>query len=293
MSSAPAGQGTTAPARRPDGSMSLLNDLMANTLDEGYAAHAARGASAGPRRVSARTLGAVLVVVLGLLTGTAVAQVRQRAAAASGVRTGLVAEVRRQTASSTALQESAAALRSDVSRQRDAALAADTQGRAVAAQVRALELTAAVTAVTGPGVVLTVDDAPPPTGGDESVDRGGSLSPGRVLDRDLQGVVNGLWAAGAEAIAIDGVRLSNRASIRSAGEAVLVDFRPLSPPYRIDAVGRSNALETGFVDSASGRKLQTLASVSGIRWSIRGSSSLTLPAATEPVLRAARAAGPS
>ena len=54
---------------------------------------------------------------------------------------------------------------------------------------------------------------------------------GRVLDRDLQELVNGLWAAGAEAVSVDGQRLTARTAIRSAGEAVLVDFRPLSPPY--------------------------------------------------------------
>ena len=53
---------------------------------------------------------------------------------------------------------------------------------------------------------------------------------GRVLDRDLQVMVNALWAAGAEAIAINGQRLTARSAIRYAGEAILLDFRPLVPP---------------------------------------------------------------
>ena len=53
-----------------------------------------------------------------------------------------------------------------------------------------------------------------------------------MLDRDLQVIVNGLWAAGAEAIAVNGQRLTACSAIRSAGEAILVDFRPLSAAVR-------------------------------------------------------------
>src|SRR5699024_11863661 len=58
----------------------------------------------------------------------------------------------------------------------------------------------------------------------------------RVTDGDLQIAVNGLWAAGAEAVAVNGQRVGPTTAIRTAGSAVLVDFRPLSPPYRITVV---------------------------------------------------------
>jgi uncharacterized protein YlxW (UPF0749 family) len=275
--------------------MSLLDDLMGNTLDAGYAERArSRAAGHVPRPTRpGRAVGVVLLVVLGLLTGTAVAQVRQRSQAQAGVKAALLSEVQRRSAESDRLSRDADALRADVAARRDAALATDAQGRDAAELVRNLEIATGGSAVTGPGVVLTVDDAPEPTAQDAQ-SRGGVLSDGRVLDRDLQGVVNGLWAAGAEAIAVNRVRLSPRTAIRSAGEAVLVDFRPLSPPYRVEAIGKPNALETGFVDSASGRRLQTLASVSGITWSIARADTLRLPAGTQPQLRAARPAeGPS
>jgi uncharacterized protein YlxW (UPF0749 family) len=280
--------------------MSLLVDIMTNTLDEDYAERAARKAGAGAapgsapvRRggVAARTAGVALLVVLGLVTGTAVAQVRARAAASEGLRADLAAEVADRSAESDRLGEAAADLRSDVTTTRDEALAADATGRRMAEDIRALELATATTPVTGPGVVLTVSDADPDA---ELVPdprlRGGSPLDGRVLDRDLQDIANGLWAAGAEAMAVNGVRLSARAAIRSAGEAVLVDFRPLSPPYRIEAIGRPATLEVDFLDGASGRRLQTLASFSGITFTLGRSDELSLPAATEPQLRAARPA---
>jgi uncharacterized protein YlxW (UPF0749 family) len=288
------------PARRVDGSMSLLVDVMTNTLDESYAEQAARKAGRGGDAsapgtrtggLPARTAGVAVLVVLGLVTGTAVAQVRARAAASEGLRADLAAEVDQRSDESDRLGLEAARLRSELTTIRDDALETDATGRRVADRVRALELATATTPVSGPGVVLTVTDADPEAelAPDPRL-RGGSPLDGRVLDRDLQDIANGLWAAGAEAMAINGVRLSSRAAIRSAGEAVLVDFRPLSPPYRIEAIGRPATLEVEFSEGDSGRRLATLASFSGITFDLRRADRLTLSAATEPQLRAARPA---
>ena len=63
------------------------------------------------------------------------------------------------------------------------------------------------------------------------------MGDGRVYDRDLQDVVNALWLAGAEAMSINGQRLTAATAIRSAGEAILVNSRPLSPPSLVHAIG--------------------------------------------------------
>jgi uncharacterized protein YlxW (UPF0749 family) len=137
-------------------------------------------------------------------------------------------------------------------------------------------------AVVGPGLVLEVDDA-------ESVDDQSGVSDprtesenddGRVLDQALPVLVNGLWSAGAEAIAINGQRLTALSAIRSAGLAILVDYRPLSPPYRISAIGDPDTLQTRFSDGAGGRDLQYLKDNFGIRASITSSTSLRLPASS-------------
>lgn len=290
MSSSPA-SAPPAPARR-DGSMSLLVDVMTNTLDEGYAARAAARETGAPPPLR-RTVGALLLVLLGVLTGTAAAQVRDRAVAAEGLREELAGEVRQRDAESARLQAEAAALQAEVAAARDRALRDDARSRALADRIRVLELAAGTSAVTGDGVVLVLDDAAPadPLQQDAAAEPGLT---GRVLDRDLQQAVNGLWAAGAEAIAVNGVRLSARSAIRSAGEAVLVDFRPLSPPYRIEAVGRPADLEVGFLDGPAGRGLQLLAQATGMTFELTRKDGLELPAAGEPELRAARAAdGPS
>lgn len=281
------------PPRRLDGSMSLLVDMMTNTLDESYAEAARRRAGAaaeggtragedGPG-ASRRTVVVVLLVLLGLVTGTAAAQVRSRARAGNAVRDSLVADVLRRTAESDGLARQADRLRAQVVADRTAALASGSDGRSVAQQLAALELAAGVNPVTGPGLVVRLDDAPGATNPDQQ--RGGHAGDGRVLDRDLQEAVNGLWAAGAEAVSINGLRLTARTAIRSAGEAILVDYRPLSPPYTIRAIGDPAALQPGFADGAAGRRLATYTSLYGLRLAMSRTDRQTLPGAGEPVLR--------
>jgi uncharacterized protein YlxW (UPF0749 family) len=276
--------------------MSLLVDMMTNTLDESYADAARRrvgeqgerlpGQGGDDRRGPGRRLtAAVLLVGLGVVTGTAAAQVRSRAAAAGTVRAQLVGEVQHRTSDSDALAAQAARLRREVSAQQDAALRASGSGATVAQQLADLQLATAVGPVTGPGLVVRLDDAPAPAG--DEVDRGGQVGTGRVLDRDLQDAVNGLWSAGAEAIAINGLRLSAMTAIRSAGEAILVDYRPLSPPYTLRAIGDPGSLEARFADSAAGRRLRTYTSLYGLELVVRRADKQTLPGAGEPLLRLA------
>ncbi len=141
--------------------------------------------------------------------------------------------------------------------------------------------------VSGNGLKITLDDAPgrDEVGSDPRTDDG--YDEGVVLDADLQVVVNGLWAAGAEAISINGERLTALSAIRSAGEAILVDFRPLVPPYVISVVGDPSSLQTGFAEGQAGPYVQSLRDNNGIGVDIATATELTLPGAGQFVLRQA------
>jgi uncharacterized protein YlxW (UPF0749 family) len=284
-----------ATPRRVDGSMSLLVDMTDAALDPAYADAARRRSerltrperpNGGGRRTP--LLRAVtLLTLLGVLTGVAAAQVRRSADAAGAVRRSLVADVQRQTKETDQLAAQADALRAQVAQARDKGLGDDASGRALAARVAALELATGQTGVKGPGLVVTLNDAQNANSGVGN-GRGGQLGDDRIYDRDLQDVANALWAAGAEAISINGQRLTTLTAIRSAGESVLVDFRPLSPPYRLSAVGDVDAMEPAFADSATARRFTTYTSLYGLGFSVRRNADLSLPAAAPPELHAAR-----
>lgn len=285
---------TSSQTGRVDGSMSLLLDTMTGSLDPSYAAAAAR--QGGPRRATRTVILGLVLLLLGVVTGTAVAQVRARSGATSDARQRLAAEVRRQTGASDRLAHQVGALREQVARQRDQALGDGALGRAAATELATVELLSGASPVRGPGVVVTLDDARSAdapggaaTGGTTTTaPRGGQSGDGRVLDRDLQDVANALWSVGTEAMSINGLRLTAQTAIRSAGAAILVDFRPLSPPYVLRAIGDPQRLEPDFVDSPTGRRFATYTSLYGLGFEVSRSRDLRLPAAGAPELRLVR-----
>jgi len=105
---------------------------------------------------------------------------------------------------------------------------------------------------------------------------------GKVIARDLQIIVNGLWQAGAEAISVNGHRLTSRAAIRFAGAAILVDYRPLTRPYVITAIGDPSSLSVEFADGDGGSYLQSLEANYRIRGDIKEHDSVVVPG--EPAL---------
>jgi uncharacterized protein YlxW (UPF0749 family) len=101
-------------------------------------------------------------------------------------------------------------------------------------------------------------------------------------------VVNELWHDGAEAISVNDIRLTPTSAVRFAGDAVLVDFQPISSPYVIRAIGDSDRLAVAFADSGAASRYQTLSSAKGIGFQFDGSTDLQLPASAGLNLRYAQ-----
>ncbi|RKS73630.1 uncharacterized protein YlxW (UPF0749 family) [Actinomadura pelletieri DSM 43383] len=258
--------------------MSLLADLFSgDVLDHGYAEAAARrSGDAAPARARTRLRGGGVLLVLvlaGTLIAVAGAEVRRDRSVAAERRAGLVREIHARTAETDALQHRLNRLRAENERRRAAALADSDAGRELRRWLAAVAAAAAATPAAGKGLVVTLDDAPR----DESAGR--AAGGGRVYDQDLQVLVNGLWAAGAEAIGINGQRLTPTTAIRAAGEAVLVDYRPLGRPYEVTAVGDPGRLRAAFSGSAADRRLRNLNERYRIRYDTRRASAVELPAA--------------
>jgi uncharacterized protein YlxW (UPF0749 family) len=108
---------------------------------------------------------------------------------------------------------------------------------------------------------------------------------GTVLDEDLQILVNGLWQAGAQAIAINGNRLGPLSAIRTAGQAINVNFRPLTPPYVVTVIGDPDTLQARFSETAAGQSWIDLSTNYGIRFDIASDADLVLPGVPSGRLR--------
>jgi uncharacterized protein YlxW (UPF0749 family) len=258
-------------------STSLFVDITTITVDPAYGEAAGRRAATGrgPARPSSVIALAALLAV-GLLWGVAAAQTRARAPGVERIRASLVTEARRRSATADRLAREGAALRRSNAAARDAGLQQSAAGRSLAEELARLELAVGAVQVHGPGVVVTLDDNPD---GDDPEGNG------RITDVDVQSVVNELWAAGAEAVSVNDRRVSALTAIREAGEAILVDYVPISPPYVVRAIGDPDTVEPTFTDSATARRFRTWVDAFGLGFSVARKDRLDLPASATSTLR--------
>lgn len=260
--------------------MRLLREVMEHPLDPAYA----RAAGLRSRGVRPGRAAVVLTVVIALLCGwilaRGVAELRRPEPAEAAGRAELEREISRRISMADARQRQIQQLRAEIAAAQQAQLTSQGDA-ALAAQAQQLALSTGELSVTGPGLEISLQDAPQADASNAVVDpRAAQQSDqGRVLDRDLQVVVNGLWGAGAEAVAINGRRLTTLSAIRSAGEAILVDFRPILPPYHVQAIGDPASMQSQFGTELAASYLQSLRDNFGVQVSITVSQGLRLPAA--------------
>ncbi|KQR16138.1 DUF881 domain-containing protein [Cellulomonas sp. Leaf334] len=256
--------------RIPDASMTLLTEVYRRPLDPGYAdAAARRAAGSEPRRTRRSTVGLVaLAIGLGLGATAATLALRQPTSSAQEARQLLESQIEQRSADADALQSDITTMSDEIATMQEELLG--DEGQSVRDQIAADAVEAGVLPVTGRGLRLVLTDAP-------SDDPDDVVMLLRVLDVDLQVVVNGLWAAGAEAIAVNGQRLTATTAIRSAGDAVLVDLVALSSPYTIEAVGDAVEMQTELARASAGQQLATLRTTYGIGVQLSSQSELELP----------------
>jgi uncharacterized protein YlxW (UPF0749 family) len=267
----------------------FLLELFNNPLDPGYGDAARRQAEFGPRppwrRRGAYALKITTLVATGFLLAVSYREVVVSQPAQNTAHAGLVSQVKTEQARTDALQQQDDKLRQQVSAAQQNLLG---PASAQLNQIRQQEAATGLAAVSGPGVVVTLTDAPAPI--DPNTGKANPAQVNRVLDVDIQTVVNGLWAGGAEAIAINGQRITGTSAIRTAGSAILVDFRPLASPYAVSAIGPPQ-LSDRFDHSAAAANLRGLATQYGLGFATAIAANLQLPAATGPSLSYAHLPG--
>lgn len=132
-------------------------------------------------------------------------------------------------------------------------------------------LSAGLTALEGSGLVVQLADAP-------QVSQSSGTADLLVTGRDVRSVVEELWLAGAEAVAVNDERVVSTTSIIDIGGSLLVNSAYLAPPYQVMAVGPADmysqlAGSVSWVDFVASRAGQN-----GIRISIAEPADLVVPA---------------
>lgn len=263
--------------------MSLLNNLMAHPLDEGYAVAARSRPSQGgkPNRSRHRVLLVIALAVLGFLLTMAASQNYRGAPEAEKQRNELITRIGQADTRLNDLRGQQIKLADEVRGLQAGGLSNTSEGAALQQKLDDLELRTGAVAATGPGLKAVIDDA-----------KDSSDKEGRLLDVDLQQLVNGLWTAGAEAISVNGHRLTSLTAIRGAGSAITVDYSSLTPPYTVLAIGDQATMPARFAQSSGGQWVQYLVSNFGVRMTITTEDSLLVPADATIALRYAKVGGP-
>jgi uncharacterized protein YlxW (UPF0749 family) len=144
--------------------------------------------------------------------------------------------------------------------------------RQLNARLEQARIAAGLIALAGTGIVLQLEDSPEPVPPD------GSESDYLVGSRDIRRVVEELWGAGAEAIAVNGERITPTSAIIDIGSSLLVNSAYLAPPYQVSALGPTDLYDRlsaspGFVDFVRAR-----GEGYGIRVSLAEPESVDIPA---------------
>jgi len=269
--------------------MTLITSMLERPLDPGYAAAADLREKAGlPRATGLRSPSLIVfALIIGTLVGIAAMQLRGGETTKERTKASLIERIEQQQAVVDTRTGQASGLRAEISGL-DAETLRDVSEE-LAQSVQRLSLVAGAVPVRGPGFVVTLDDAPQPDDGGSNFEPRANtdVTGSTVQARDLQILTNSLWEAGAEAVSVNGQRLTSTASIRFAGQAILVDYRPLKRPYVVTAIGDPGKMPATFADGNGGTYLSTLKSSFGIRVETTVRKEVTIPASATLGTRAA------
>ena len=142
-------------------------------------------------------------------------------------------------------------------------------------------LSAALVPLTGPGVEITLDDAPPRADGSRPV----SAGPDDLVihQSDVQAVVNAVWAAAADGVGVMDQRLIATSAVLCVGPTLLLQGRVYSPPFIITAIADASAVRAQLAASPQVAALQHAVAAFGLTFTVRERESIALPAYDGPL----------
>lgn len=248
--------------------------------------------TSSPRRhrLSWRALGGVVALLAGLLFVTS-AHAARGTDLRSGRRLQLVELIRREQRIVEQRSGEAAGLRAEVEAQ--TALAASRNASVGAAQRAGDQLAAAagMVAMSGPGLEVTLNDAPRLARGE--IRRGNPTPDDLVVhQQDVQGVINGLWAGGAEAMAVMGKRIIGTSSVQCVGNTLRVQDVVYSPPFSIVAIGDPDQLQQSLDNEPAVQLFRQAVDAWGLGLDVDRRAEISVPAYDGPLTMSHATPGP-
>jgi uncharacterized protein YlxW (UPF0749 family) len=230
------------------------------------------GGVVGSRRAGPAAVGVVAVfAVAGLLFATSAATARGTQLRPDG--TDLVALIRSENAQRDLTDRQLAGLRAQIDALTATAARSDSEVARLRAGAQDNSAAAGLAPVAGHGLVVTLDDAP--VGGTRPA--GAQPDDLVVHQQDVQGVVNALWAGGAEAMMLQDQRVISTSAVRCVGNTLILQGRLYSPPYRISAIGDVAGMKEAIAASPTIPIYLEYKDRFGLGWSVQ-EQDLTMPA---------------
>ena len=217
----------------------------------------------------------VVALAAGLLFATS-SQTAQGTDLRGGEATELSALIPARQDVVAAQEEQLAALEAQVQALSDQAASRNGDVAAARRAAGTGALSAGLVALTGPGVQITLDDAP--RRADGSLPIGARPDDLVIHQSDVQAVVNAVWAAGADAVAIMDQRLIATSAVRCVGNVLLLQGRTYSPPFVVTAVGDADAIGAQLAASPQVQVFQQAVEDYGLGFAVQEREQLTLPA---------------
>jgi uncharacterized protein YlxW (UPF0749 family) len=145
-----------------------------------------------------------------------------------------------------------------------------------------LALAAGLVALRGPSVTVSLNDA---SKADQQRDLAAGAAPDDLVihQQDVQGVVNALWAGGADGLAIMGQRVVATSAVLCVGNTLLLHGQTYGPPFVITAVGNPAALRRALDADPSVSIFKQYVATYGLRYTVTTATATTLPAYTGPL----------
>lgn len=169
-------------------------------------------------------------------------------------------------------------LRAEVDRLTEDLGADDAEVREARAAANAAGAAAGTVPLTGPGLAVTLDDAPREPG--TALPEGVSTDDLVVHQQDVQAVVNALWAGGARGVQVMDQRLVSTSAVRCVGNTLILQGRVYSPPFRISAVGDVAGMAAALRRSPQLVVYRQWVDAVGLGYAVEQRRTLTLPGFT-------------